>query len=303
MSDLPKDPYDRTVIIPATLDVPDRAGNMGSGRSFVVNLTTAAETPGAENMFLSRTGRWVNFASTELNAWGSIIGNIQDQADLWNELQIRPLTTDISAVGLNGQWAAILNKPLFGDVSLINTTGATSQFLRADGSWAIPVDVNAEWGNIGGILSAQTDLQAALNLKANTANPTLTGLVQVPLRPVDDNGAGAASTAWFFGQAFDGAPVMDGAASSGDSLRWARGNHRHPSDTSRAPLDSPSLTGIPLSTTPVVPDNSTRIATTAFVNAAINAAGLTPPPSDGQIYGFMDGGWVVLSFATKWDRT
>lgn len=36
------------------------------------------------------------------------------------------------------------------------------------------------WGGITGTLSAQTDLQNALNLKANSANPTLTGSVTVP---------------------------------------------------------------------------------------------------------------------------
>lgn len=300
MSDLPKDPYDRTVIIPATLDVPDRAGNMGSGRSFVVNLTTAAETPGAENMFLSRTGRWVNFASTELNAWGSIIGNIQDQADLWTQLQLRPLTTQISAVGLNGEWASILNKPLFGDVALIDTNGATSQFLRGDGAWAIPVDVQAQWGNISGVLNAQTDLQAALNLKANIANPTFTGNPQAPTRPVDDSSTSVATTAWVFGQAFDGLPVMDGVASSGDSTRWARGNHRHPVDTSRAPLDSPAFTGLPTSTTPGPADNSTRIATTAFVKSV---ASLPDAPVDGKMYLRKDGAWVAVTTATKWDST
>ena len=35
-------------------------------------------------------------------------------------------------------------------------------------------------------------------------------------------------------QAFTGLPVMDGAAFGGQSGQWARGDHRHPTDTSRA---------------------------------------------------------------------
>lgn len=38
----------------------------------------------------------------------------------------------------------------------------------------------ATWGSITGTLSSQTDLQNALNLKANIASPTFTGLVTIP---------------------------------------------------------------------------------------------------------------------------
>ena len=62
---------------------------------------------------------------------------------------------------------------------------------------------------------------------------------------------------------------MAGVASSGDSTLWSRANHRHPSDTSRAPIDSPSFTGIPLAPTPAPGDNSTRIATTAFLKSEV----------------------------------
>lgn len=44
-----------------------------------------------------------------------------------------------------------------------------------------------------------------------------------------------------------------------------------------APLNSPGLTGSPTSTTPPTADNSTRIATTAQVQAAITAAGGSVP--------------------------
>lgn len=40
-------------------------------------------------------------------------------------------------------------------------------------------------------------------------------------------------------------PLMDGAADVGQSTRFAREDHVHPTDTSRAPIDSPKLTGSP----------------------------------------------------------
>lgn len=66
-------------------------------------------------------------------------------------------------------------------------------------------------------------------------------------------------------------PLMDGTASAGTSDDYARGDHRHPTDTSRAPLASPTFTGTPKA--PTQSDSSksdTQIATTAFVQAAIN---------------------------------
>jgi hypothetical protein len=43
-------------------------------------------------------------------------------------------------------------------------------------------------------------------------------------------------------------------------------------DNLKAPIASPTLTGTPLSTTPSTADDSTRIATTAFVKSAIAEA-------------------------------
>ena len=303
MSNLPPNPYDRTVIVDTAVDNPDRAPLAGNGRDIVVSLTDPSVV-GRDLMFLSSSGKWVPFTTTDFSSWGAIVGDITDQADLMAMFAEYSKTTEFHSVAFSGNYNQLNNKPPLGTVAPINLDGLTSHFLRGDGTWAVPVDVFAVWGNIQGTLSNQADLQASLNAKANLASPVFIGTPQAPTPPVDDNSTRLATTAWFFGQAFNGVPVMDGAASSGASLRWARGDHVHPSDTSRAPVNSPALTGIPLSTTPTFPDNSTRIATTAYVTAAIAASGgVSPPPSDGNIYGYQNGAWVALSFATKWDRT
>lgn len=284
---------------------PIRSSAMGTGDTFVVKLA-APNVPGAATQFLSRTGVWVNFASTDLNAWGSIIGDLSNQADLWAELQARPLITDLAPLAFSGQWADILGKPPFGDVALINTNGLTSYFLRGDGTWQIPIDVNAQWGNINGDINAQTDLQNLLALKAPISNPTFTGNAQAPTRAVDDSSTSIATTAWFFGQASNDAPVMDGIASSGDSSRWSRGNHRHPTDTTRAPLDSPAFTGLPSAPNPPIGNSSQRLATTSFVLAQIAAtppSGVPEAPMDGKMYVRAAGAWVAITVGTKWDST
>lgn len=68
------------------------------------------------------------------------------------------------------------------------------------------------------------------------------------------------------------APLMDGTASAGSSNAFARGDHVHPVDSTRAPLDSPALTGTPTAPTAAAGTNSTQVATTAFVKDAIDTA-------------------------------
>jgi len=70
---------------------------------------------------------------------------------------------------------------------------------------------------------------------------------------------------------------MDGTAAVGTSLKYARADHVHASDTSKANLDSPTFTGtpsLPTGTTAVTQtagNNTTAVATTAFVTAAVPA--------------------------------
>ena len=68
------------------------------------------------------------------------------------------------------------------------------------------------------------------------------------------------------------APAMDGSAAVGSSANYAKADHVHPSDTSRAPLASPALTGTPTAPTAASGTNTTQIATTAFVTDAIQSA-------------------------------
>lgn len=104
---------------------------------------------------------------------------------------------------------------------------------------------------------------------APLASPALTGTPTVPTAAVDTNTTQAASTAFLLGQAGSTNPVMNGSAAVGSSLRYARQDHVHPVDTSRAPLASPTLTGTPAAPTAAAGTNTTQLATTAFVNAEI----------------------------------
>lgn len=67
-------------------------------------------------------------------------------------------------------------------------------------------------------------------------------------------------------------PIMDGTGAVGSSTTYARADHVHPTDTSRAPLASPSFTGTPTAPTATAGDTSGQIANTSFVNNAITTA-------------------------------
>ena len=64
-------------------------------------------------------------------------------------------------------------------------------------------------------------------------------------------------------------PKMDGTAAVGTENKWAKGDHVHPSDTSKANLASPTFTGTPKAPTASKGTNTTQLATTAFVQTAI----------------------------------
>lgn len=102
---------------------------------------------------------------------------------------------------------------------------------------------------------------------APLASHALTGVPTSTTASVNTNTTQIATTAFVLGQAnsTSGTIAMDGTQAAGSSNLYARADHVHPTDTSRAPLASPALTGIPTSTTASVDTNTTQIATTAFV--------------------------------------
>jgi hypothetical protein len=81
-----------------------------------------------------------------------------------------------------------------------------------------------------------------------------------------------------FANSTAGTITTNGTQAAGTSNLYARADHVHPTDTSRAPLDSPGFTGTPTATTQATNNNSTRLATTAFV---LGQASSTTPSNVG----------------------
>lgn len=124
-------------------------------------------------------------------------------------------------------------------------------------------------GNLTISTTVDTALQAVLDAKAPLASPALTGTPTGTTAPVDTNSTRLATTAFVVGQASATTPVMNGTGAVGTSLRYARQDHVHPTDTSRAPLASPALTGVPTAPTPAVGTATTQLATAAMVQNEI----------------------------------
>lgn len=104
---------------------------------------------------------------------------------------------------------------------------------------------------------------------AKTASPTFTGTPAAPTAAADTSTTQVATTAFVLGQKATTTPVMNGTAAVGTSNKYARADHVHPIDTSRAPLASPVFTGTPAAPTQAAGNNSTRLATTAFVQTEL----------------------------------
>ena len=151
--------------------------------------------------------------------------------------------------------------------TLANQSWVTSQ------GYLTSAPVTSVAGRTGAITLAIADVSGAAPL----ASPSLTGTPLSTTAAADTNTTQIATTAFVVGQASSATPVIDGTATVGTSLKYARADHVHPTDTSRAAVNSPAFTGtpsLPTGTTAItqtVGNNTTAVATTAFVTAAVPA--------------------------------
>ncbi len=171
----------------------------------------------------------------------------------------------IPAAQVNSDWnassgiAQILNKPTLAAVA---TSGAYSDL---SGAPTIPAaQVNSDWNASSGI----AQILNKPTLAAVATSGSYNDLSNQPAVP-----APASAT-----------PAMDGVANAGSSSNYTRADHVHPTDTTRAPLASPALTGTPTAPTPSAGDNSTKLATTAYLDRLLGAnSGVATLNSSGKL--------------------
>jgi hypothetical protein len=178
-----------------------------------------------------------------------------------------------------------------GEIAINTTTGMCYTKTGAGNVVAIGLDVAANWGNIGGTLTSQTDLKDALDAKQSTSGMSnylskagnLSGLTDVSAAQ-DNINLGINNT-----PIFNGVTVQSGGSSAnlrptflsiidenyGEFIIWPKFGIQFPDMSEQttaftgydgiASLESPTFTGDPKAPTPATSDNDTSIATTAFV--------------------------------------
>jgi prefoldin subunit 5 len=126
-----------------------------------------------------------------------------------------------------------------------------------------------------------SSLNNSIALKADINNPAFTGNPTAPTKSRDDNSTSLATTEYVDRAIDDNAipysdanPLMDSeSASQGVSLKLSRQDHAHPTDASRAPIESPAFTGMPTSKYSPGLDsedaNNDTLATTFFVSQIV----------------------------------
>jgi hypothetical protein len=109
-----------------------------------------------------------------------------------------------------------------------------------DGYLVAATTTAAQVGYLGGVTSS---IQDQLDDKAPKASPDFTGTPTAPTASANQNDTQIATTAFVVGQAASATSPANGTAAVGSSLRYARQDHVHPTDTTLAPKASPTFTG------------------------------------------------------------
>lgn len=169
----------------------------------------------------------------------------------------------------------------------------------------------AEKNKLEGI-EAGADANVIETIQVNNQALTPTGKavnIQVPIKTTEltnDSGFITSSDIPEGAAASTTTPKMDGTAAVGSELAFARGDHVHPHDSSKANTASPTFTGTPKAPTATKGTDTTQIATTAFVQAAIadkqNTLTFDNSPTSGSSNPVKSGG-VYSALAAKLDAT
>lgn len=177
----------------------------------------------------------------------------------------KPVLTDTYANFLNYIVARIADATVMFDPAFTTATMLPNGAIRWD-------SVNKYWAQYNGTTWAALPIGFA-----PLGSPAFTGTPTSPTAVLNDNSTKVATTAYYINQASTIAPTMNGTATIGTSFLFARSDHIHPTDTSKAPINSPALTGIPTAPTATAGTNTTQIATTAFIQAALSALVASSP--------------------------
>jgi hypothetical protein len=227
----------------------------------------------------------------------------------------------LTAADLTGAGGALSASPTFTGVPAAPTAApatsttqlATTAFVQAAVA-AGTAGVASFNSRTGAVTLIANDLSAAGG--ALLASPIFTGTPQAPTATPGTNTAQLATTAFVMAGASTTTPLMDGTAAVGNATTWARANHVHPTDTSRAaqaslanylPLAGGTMTGTLNGTSASFTGSISGASFAAsgqvsglsgFINGPLSVQGpLTVPVGDSSISANGTGSYVTVNGA------
>ena len=117
------------------------------------------DAPSDDKQYGRKNGDWVPITD-ELANWGQIAGNIADQTDLKNALDAKADSVDLGTMSEED-----------------DAPSDDKQYGRKNGDWVPITDELANWGQIAGNLSDQTDLKNVLDEKLEAHDTELSGSI------------------------------------------------------------------------------------------------------------------------------
>jgi hypothetical protein len=302
--------------------IPDLSGYLQLAGGTMTGALVLAANPTANLQAATKQYVDTQSAFPEAPADGSVYGR-QGSTTSWQKAV--PLTggTMTGLLTLSGPPTAANGAATkaYADAKLGEAPTDGFTYGRANSAWSQVLPLAG--GTLTGPLTLAADPTTALgattkqysDTKAPINSPALTGTPTAPTPTVDDNTTKIATTAYVIGQASSATPSMNGTVAVGTTTRWARGDHVHPSDTTKlsdAPNDGNAygrlsaawakvlaITGgtmagqINMGANKIVSLADPTLAQDAVTLNYLNGHTIPDAPADGNTYGRKNNGWVI----------
>lgn len=236
----------------------------------------ASSVPDQLMAFSDATGKLAKAANIS-----AFVYSILDDSDA---AEVRATLGLKSSAVLNAATAATANtvvqRDANGNIAGASITAASG--FVGDGSQLTSLDVDNVGSGTLTVANGGTGTTTATGTGSVVKNtsPTLAGTPLSTTAPADTNTTQIATTAFVIGQASSTSPVMNGSATVGASLRYARADHVHPSDTSKV---NTSLLGVANGVATL--DSGGKVPTSqlpAYVDDVLEYANLASFPATGE---------------------